>query len=85
MSLLLNRFRRRRRALPAPFFATSLALLLLASPLALAQEPAGPLIHSMDGLKVGNPEKNGRAETVVGRVGKAVKFSFDKDCSGAFC
>jgi lysophospholipase L1-like esterase len=62
-----------------------LALLLLASPLALAQEPAGPLIHSMDDLKVRNPEKNGRAETVDGKVGKAVKFSFDKDCSGAFC
>lgn len=62
-----------------------LALLLLASPLALAQDGAGTLIHSMDDLKVRNPEKNGRAETVDGKVGKAVKFSFDQDCSGAFC
>jgi len=57
-----------------------LALLL---PVLLVQD--GPLIHSMDDLKVRNPEKNGRAETVEGKVGKAVKFSFDKDCSGAFC
>ncbi|HLF93806.1 MAG TPA: GDSL-type esterase/lipase family protein, partial [Planctomycetota bacterium] len=36
-------------------------------------------------LKVRNPEKNGRAETVDGKAGKAVKFSFDEKCSGAFC
>jgi lysophospholipase L1-like esterase len=29
--------------------------------------------------------KNAHAETVEGKFGMAVKFSFDKDCSGAFC
>ena len=54
--------------------------------LVLALQAAdGPLIHSMDDLKVRNPEKNARAETVDGKVGKAVKFSYDDGCSGAFC
>ncbi|HLY74347.1 MAG TPA: GDSL-type esterase/lipase family protein [Planctomycetota bacterium] len=57
---------------------------LLAAPLLFAQD-ASTLIHSMDDLKVRIPEKNGHAETVDGKIGKAVKFSFDKDCSGAFC
>lgn len=59
--------------------------LLALGMLLLAQDGTGALIHSMDDLKVRNPEKNGRAETVEGKVGKAVKFSFDKDSSGAFC
>ncbi|HEV3027189.1 MAG TPA: hypothetical protein VG457_06420, partial [Planctomycetota bacterium] len=58
---------------------------LLAAPLLLVQDGAGPLIHSMDDLQVRLPAKNGHAETVDGKIGKAVKFSFDKDCSGDFC
>lgn len=55
-----------------------LALLLLA-------QDSGGLIHSMDDLKVRAPEKGARAETVEGKVGKAVKFTFDKDSGSAFC
>lgn len=45
----------------------------------------GTLIHSMDDLRVRNPKEKGRAEAVEGKVGKAVKFSFDEGCQGAFC
>jgi lysophospholipase L1-like esterase len=58
--------------------------LLVAVPLLFAQD-GSTLIHSMDDLQVHIPEKNGHADIVEGKVGKAVKFSFDKDCSGAFC
>jgi len=61
-----------------------LLALLLAAPLLLAQDN-GTLIHSMDDIQIRTPEKNGHADLVEGKVGKAVKFSFDKDCSGAFC
>ena len=48
-----------------------------------AQE--GSLIHSMDDLRVTNPKEKGRAESVEGKVGKAVKFAFDDKCKSAFC
>jgi lysophospholipase L1-like esterase len=54
------------------------ALLLLV----LAQD--GPLIHSMDDMKVRDGDKAAHSETVDGKVGKAVKFSFDAGKS-AFC
>jgi len=58
--------------------------LLAALPLFAVQD-GGTLIHSMDDIKIQTPQKNGHAEIVEGKVGKAVKFSFDKECSGAFC
>jgi lysophospholipase L1-like esterase len=62
-----------------------LVVLMLSCTFARAQDGAGGLIHSMDDLKVTNPKEKGRAESVEGKVGKAVKFSFDEGCSGAFC
>ena len=60
-------------------FALTLALTLPA----LAAE--GPLIDSMDDLSSFNPAKEkGRLESVDGKVGKAIKFSFDNECSGIF-
>jgi lysophospholipase L1-like esterase len=48
----------------------------------LAQD--GTLIHSMDDLKVRDGDKAAHSEIVDGKVGKAVKFSFDAGKS-AFC
>lgn len=58
---------------------STLTLLLLCS---FAQE--GPLVNSMDDVKVTPPKEKGRAESVEGKVGKAVKFSFDDKCKSAF-
>ena len=44
----------------------------------------GTLIHSMDDMKVREGDKAAHSETVDGKVGKAVKFSFDAGKS-AFC
>ena len=59
----------------------SLALLSTLAP--LPQD--GPLVSSMDDVRVQNPKEKGRAEVVDGKVGKAVKFSFDDKCKTAFC
>ncbi|HYE99478.1 MAG TPA: carbohydrate binding domain-containing protein, partial [Planctomycetota bacterium] len=45
----------------------------------------GALIHSMDDLKVRLPKEKARTEVVDGKAGKAVKFSYDEGCTGAFC
>src|SRR5258708_25089403 len=72
-----------------------LAIALLLSPFATGptsakataggQDGATPLINSMDDVKVVNPKEKGRAETVEGKVGKAVKFTFENACKSAFC
>jgi lysophospholipase L1-like esterase len=59
-------------------------LALLASAVAAAPQE-GALLHSMDDARVQNPKEKGRAETVEGKVGKAVKFSFDAGCKTQFC
>ena len=61
-----------------------LSLLLLLSSVAAAPQE-GPLVNSMDDVKVTPPKEKGRAETVEGKVGKAVKFSFDAGCKSQFC
>jgi lysophospholipase L1-like esterase len=61
--------------------ALALSFCVLPSP----QAGDGPLIHSMDDLKVRDPEKKAHSETVEGKVGKAVKFSFEEGCQSAFC
>lgn len=58
---------------------------MIAALAVVAQASDGPLIHSMDDLKIQNPKEKGRAESVEGKFGKAVKFSFDEGSSGAFC
>lgn len=62
-----------------------LILLLGASPFVAAQDAAAPLINSMDDVKVQNPKEKARAESVDGKVGKAVKFTFEDKCKSAFC
>ena len=52
--------------------------LLLAAPLLLAQD-GGTLIHSMDDLKLRDPEKGAHSEIVDGKIGKAVKFTFEAE------
>ena len=60
--------------------ATCLALTLFrATPVA-----DGPLIDSMDAISFSAPKEKGRIELVSGRVGNALKFSFDEDCKGVF-
>lgn len=45
----------------------------------------GPVIDSMDDIGTFTaPKEKGKIEAVEGKVGKAIKFSFDKDCSGVF-
>jgi lysophospholipase L1-like esterase len=51
----------------------------------LALQADGPLIHSMDDLRVRLPKEKGRAEAIEGHSGKAVKFAFDDGASGMFC
>src|SRR5579862_6771405 len=52
--------------------------LLLAAPLLLAQD-GGTLIHSMDDVKLRDPEKGAHSEIVDGKLGKAVKFTFEAE------
>jgi len=61
--------------------AVTLALLLLCP----GQGAEGPLIHSMDDLKVRDPKEKGRSELVEGKVGRAAKFSFENGCQSTFC
>lgn len=51
---------------------------------ALAAPADGLLIASMDELVFTAPKGKGKAELVEGKVGKAVRFSFDKDARAAF-
>jgi lysophospholipase L1-like esterase len=45
----------------------------------------GPVIDSMDDIGTFNaPKEKGKIEAVEGKAGKAIKFSFDKDCNGVF-
>src|SRR5438270_10772670 len=61
-----------------------LAVLLLASAALTAAPADGPVIATMDDLRFTPPKGKGSAELVDGKVGKAVKFHFDKDARGAF-
>jgi len=44
----------------------------------------GPLIAGMDELRYTPPKEKGRADLVPGKVGRAVRFVFEKDARGAF-
>jgi len=59
-------------------------LALLASAVAAAPQDS-PLINSMDDARVQPPKEKGHVESVEGKVGKAVKFSFDAGCKTQFC
>jgi len=66
---------------------TRLLLLVLAiTPVAvtLAARADGPVVTSMDELTFTAPKAKGMAELVDGKVGKAVKFTLDKDARSAF-
>jgi len=59
------------------------SILLLSLLAAVSQE--GPIISTMDDVRVTPPKEKGRAESIEGKVGKAVKFSFDDKCKSVFC
>ena len=59
--------------------ATLLALMMNSS-----AGMAGDLIDSMDTNRFRIPKEKGRAELVEGKVGKVVRFSFEKDCQNTF-
>lgn len=60
----------------------SLLALLFAAPLLAAD---GPLISPVDDLKAFVvPKEKARAELVEGKVGKAIRFSFDKEARSVF-
>jgi lysophospholipase L1-like esterase len=59
-----------------------LGLTLIAAPL-YAGEPG--LISAMDTLQFKSPKEKGSAVLVDGKVGKAIRFAFDKDARSVFC
>jgi lysophospholipase L1-like esterase len=61
-----------------------LASLVLLSALAPARATDGPVLDTMDELRFHAPKEKGKAELVEGKVGKAVRFSFDKDAQSVF-
>ncbi len=65
--------------MPRATLATLFALLALGTALA-----AGPVLDTMDEVRFRSPKGKGRAELVEGKVGKAVRFAFDKDSRSAF-
>jgi lysophospholipase L1-like esterase len=60
------------------------ASLFVTAALAIAAPADGPLVADMDQLKFTAPKGKGSAELVAGKVGKAVRFAFDKDARSAF-
>jgi lysophospholipase L1-like esterase len=61
-----------------------LAALVLVTALGPARAADDALIDAMDELHFQPPKERGRAELVDGKVGKAVKFSFEDGAKGAF-
>ncbi|MBI3829188.1 MAG: hypothetical protein HY291_06710 [Planctomycetes bacterium] len=61
----------------------ALAALLLVS-LHLVHAAEGAVIDAMETASFQQPKVKGKVEVVDGKVGKALKFSFDKDCLNAF-
>jgi lysophospholipase L1-like esterase len=59
-----------------------LAIAIFAAAPALAGE--GGLIAAMDELRFQQPKEKGRAEVVEGKLGKAVRFHFEKDAKSTF-
>ncbi len=59
-------------------------VLLLCLGLSPLRAGEGMLVDSMDELRFRPPKEKGRAELVAGKVGKAVRFSFDKDARSTF-
>ena len=57
---------------------------IVTAAVALAAPAEGPVVAAMDELTFAAPRGKGTAELVEGRVGKAVRFSFDKDARSAF-
>ncbi len=60
------------------------ALVAVPTAVAFAAPAEGPIIATMDELKFTAPKDKGKAELVEGKVGKAVRFSFDRDARSAF-
>lgn len=65
-----------------PMRTLCLAALLLTS--LTGSLRAGPLLDSMDEMRFRAPAGKGKADLVEGKVGKAVRFSFEKDARSAF-
>src|SRR4051794_16093892 len=49
-----------------------------------AVRAGGPVLDSMDELRFQSPKDKGKADLVEGKVGKAVRFTFDKDNQNIF-
>ena len=62
-------------AMPRPLFAVLLALTAFGA----ARAADAGLIDAMDELHFQPPKEKGKAELIDGKMGKAVRFSFDKD------
>src|SRR5437763_10170039 len=85
MPRLARRIRPWPRARPRYSFMPRAVLALLCCPLfTVSLHAAEPVVDSMDEVRFRAPKEKGRAELVDGKVGKAVRFSFDKDSRNAF-
>lgn len=60
------------------------AALLFATAFAAAQPDAGPVIDPLDTLRFAAPKEKAKAALVDGKVGKAVRFEFEKDARSTF-
>ena len=58
--------------------------LLLTLVVSTSTAGAGDLIDSMDTNRFRSPKEKGKAELIEGKVGKAVRFSFEKGCQNTF-
>jgi lysophospholipase L1-like esterase len=65
---------------PLPLFV----LVAACAAVALAAPAEGPVVATMDESIFAAPKGKGTAELVDGKVGKAIKFTLDKDARGAF-
>ncbi|MDB5308455.1 MAG: hypothetical protein JWO38_2657 [Gemmataceae bacterium] len=65
-------------------FYLGLPLALVPAAIVLARPPESAVIAAMDEITFASPKEKGKAELVEGKVGKAVRFAFEKDARGTF-
>src|SRR5947209_5276866 len=78
----MRAFPPKRSALAMPRSLPAVLIALLST--AALRGADGPVIDSMDRLTFRSPSEKGRAELVDGRVGKAIRFTFEKESRGVF-
>ena len=70
--------------MPMTQSAFALAAFVAVATFASADQPGGSLIANMDELKFAAPKAKGKVELVEGKIGKALRFTVEKDSPGTF-